>query len=66
MIEKTYAGERTKIEMEKTELEELMACEREKAYWKGNEEGKEEGNERIKKAVRAFAILLNLLLDEKK
>lgn len=62
MIEKTYVGERAKVEMEKAELEELMAREREKAYW----QGQEAGNERIKKAVHAFAILLNLLLDEKK
>ncbi|HJD28661.1 MAG TPA: hypothetical protein H9914_06680 [Candidatus Blautia avicola] len=50
MIEKTYAGEKLKVEMEQAELDELMACEREKAYWQGRENGKQEGNERMKKS----------------
>lgn len=48
MIEKTYAGESAKVEMEKPELEELMTHETEEAYWRG----REVGNERIKKLFR--------------
>lgn len=64
MIEKTYAKEKPKVVMEQAELDELIACEREKAYWQGREKGKQEGNERVKKAVRAIVLLLEPLLDE--
>lgn len=64
MFEKTYVKEKPKVVMEKAELDELIACERESAYRQGQEKGRKEGDERVKKVVRAFALLLDSLLAE--